>query len=383
MEKSTIKRALKIIFIVIMCPVVILVSLFMATCVSGLIQVDKNIEYQENHLEYLRNDYYNDSYVPCDEQKLADFDIEKAYLENVKINEIAVIGTHNSYQMTETLCNRMMMKMLNIITFGAVQDKTAFEMDTFTDQLEHGVRNLELDIETADDNGDISFVVTHHPLLENVSSAYDFSKALEEIALWSDNNPGHLPVYLLVEPKSLVPPINNLKSFTVEYALELDNIIRQTLGDRLLTPKDAMGEYSSLEDMRMNDSWPTLESAAGKIIVLMHTCDVTPEYIAVDETISIQAMFPMVGVADTDKSYASFILANKPASAAKKRSKTIDEKNLMVRTRADSYPDFNDERYEYAKECGSQIITTDYPPRTVRENEHTYTFDGYMMKLLK
>ena len=384
MEKVKAKRILKICLIVVMCPVVILVSLFTATCVAGFMQVNKNIEYQENHLEYLRNEYYTDSYVPCDEQKLADFDIEKAYEQDVKINEIAVLGTHNSYQMTETLPNRMLMKMLSIITFGAVQDKTDFEMDTFTDQLEHGVRNLELDIETADDNGEISFVVSHIPVLESVSSAYDFEKALEEIALWSDNNPGHLPVYLLVEPKSFVPLVNNLKGFTLEYALELDKTVRQTLGDRLITPKDAMGEYASLKEMRMDDSWPTLEEAAGKIIVLLHKCDVTPEYIAVDETISTQSMFPMLGFSDDiDMSYASFILANRPQSAARNSGMLIDERNLIVRTRADSYPTFSDERYEFAEECGAQIVTTDYPPRTVREDEHTHTFGEYTIKLLR
>ena len=225
--------------------------------------------------------------------------------------------------------------------------------------------------------------MSHIPFFENVSSAYDFSKALEEVALWSDNNPGHMPVYLLVEPKSFVPPIKNLRGFTLDYALVLDEIIREALGDRLLTPKAAMGDFASLEEMRMNDAWPALEAAAGKIIVLLHTCDVTSEYIAADETISSQAMFPMLGIADIDKPYASFILANKPKSAAMNKAETIDEKNLMVRTRADSYPTFSDERYAYADECGSQIITTDYPPRTVRENEHIHNFDGYMIKLLK
>ena len=91
----------------------------------------------------------------------------------------------------------------------------------------------------------------------------------------------------------------------------------------------------------------------------------------------------MLDIADIDKPYASFILANKPKSAAANKNKTIDEKNLMVRTRADSYPSFNDERYKYTDECGSHIITTDYPPRTVRESEHTYTLGGYMIKLIK
>ena len=55
----------------------------------------------------------------------------------------------------------------------------------------------------------------------------------------------------------------------------------------------------------------------------------------------------------------------------------------MVRTRADSYPKFSDERYAFTDNCGSHIITTDYPPRSVRPEDHTYDFDGYMIKLLK
>lgn len=55
----------------------------------------------------------------------------------------------------------------------------------------------------------------------------------------------------------------------------------------------------------------------------------------------------------------------------------------MVRTRADNYPDFSDEQYAYTDACGSHIITTDYPPRSVRAQEHTYDFDGYTVKLLR
>ena len=62
---------------------------------------------------------------------------------------------------------------------------------------------------------------------------------------------------------------------------------------------------------------------------------------------------------------------------------TIEEKKLMVRTRADSYPSFSQERYEYADKCGSHIITTDYPPRDVRPTDHIYDFGGYTIKLLK
>lgn len=79
---------------------------------------------------------------------------------------------------------------------------------------------------------------------------------------------------------------------------------------------------------------------------------------------------------------SSYVLINDPFVASEYREFTA-EKNLIVRTRADEYPFFSDERYAATDNCGAQIVTTDYPPRTVREKQHTYTFNGYMFKLLK
>lgn len=383
MKKQIFKTVLKVFLTAFLSLAALLLVLFVSSVIAGFIQIDKNIEYQNDHLEYLKNEYYTGSYVPRDEQKLADFNIEKAFSEGVKINEIAVVGTHNSYQLIGTLPKQGLMKVLQIISFGAVENKAVFEMDTFTEQLEQGVRNLEIDIETVDDEGEVSFIVTHDPILDNVSSAHNFAKGLEEIAMWSDNNPGHLPVYLLIEPKDDVPSINNMKNFSLEYALEFDKVLRQVLGDRLLTPAQAMGEYESFEEMRKADGWLALKQAAGKIIVLLHPCGVTQEYIDTDISIKTQAMFPMLRFGDIDKAYASFILDNDPVSATENNKKTVEENNLMVRTRADDYPDFSDERYNSADNCGSHIITTDYPPRYVREKDHTFTFGGYTIKLLK
>ncbi|MBP3446420.1 MAG: hypothetical protein J6K64_03995 [Clostridia bacterium] len=382
MKKQNLKIVFKVFLIAFLSLAALLSVLFVSSVIAGFMQVDKNIQYQDRHLEYLKNEYYTDSYVPCDEQKLADFNLEKAFTEGVKLNEIAVMGTHNSYQLLGTLPKQGLMKTLQIISFGLVENKAVFEMDTFTEQLEQGIRNLEIDIETVDDEGDVSFIVTHKAIIDNVSSAYNLAKGLEEIAMWSDNNPGHLPVYLLIEPKDDVPSINNMKNFSLEYALELDKVLRQVLGDRLLTPQQVMGGYESFEEMRKADGWPALKQAAGKIIVLLHTCDVTQEYIDTDTSIKTQAMFPMLLFGDIDKPYASFILDNDPVIASENNKKTVDENNLMVRTRADNYPDFSDERYKSADNCGSHIITTDYPLRSVREKDHTYTFGGYTIKLL-
>lgn len=383
MKNKKILCAMKIVVAVLLTPAVAYGLLYASMYISGFLQINRNIRYQNEHLEYLRAEYYADSYVPCDEQKIASFDIQKAMSDGVRINEIAVIGTHNSYQLLATSQKRALEGVRSFLSSGEKGGNRNFEMDTYTQQLEQGVRNLEIDIETVDDGENVSFIVTHSPITDNVSSAYDFAKGLEEIALWSDNNPNHLPVYLLIEPKGNVDSINNMKNFNVDYAFELDKVIRDVLGERLLTPSLIRGSYETLEDMRMADAWPTLEEAAGKIIVLLHPCDVTAEYIQADTAVSTQAMFPMLRFEDIGKPYASFILDNEPENAIENNKQTIGEKNLMVRSRADNYPDSSEEKYSCADKCGSHIITTDYPPRFVRAQEHIYDFDGYTVKLLK
>lgn len=383
MKNKKILRLLKIVIAVILCPAIFFGGLYGSMLTAGFLQINKNVEYQNDHLQYLKTEYYNESYVPCDEQKFADFDISEAFEQGIKINEIAVLGTHNSYQLLATPQKRALEKVRSLLSSGEKGGNRNFEMDTYTEQLENGVRNLEIDIETVDNGTAVSFIVTHNPITDNVSSAYDFAKGLEEIALWSDNNPNHIPIYLLIEPKGDVESINNVKNFSLDYALELDNAIRKILGDRLLTPELTKGDYDSFEEMRMADDWPSLKEAAGKIIVLLHPCDVTEEYIDTDPSISSQAMFPMLRFEDIEKSYASFILDNEPENAAENNRITVDEKKLMVRSRADNYPHFTEEKYSYADSCGSHIITTDYPPRIVRSAEHVYDFDGYTVKLLK
>ena len=376
------KKFLKVFLSAFLALAIVMLSLLVSAVIAGTSYTEKNIEYQNNHLEYLKNEYYAEGYIPCDEQTLTAFDLEKAYADGVKYNEVAFLGTHNSYQLLATKPKRALMKAVEIVTFGLVDyTKATFEMDTLTTQLESGVRNLEIDIEAQTDGDEIGFIVTHDHILDNVSSCYNFEKALEEIALWSENNPGHLPVSILIEPKKVDNPSNGIDAFSLEYADEFDAIVRRALGDKLLTPADMLKGYESFAEMRADDGWATLEEMRGKIILLLHPCDSTEDYISIDESIKTQAMFPMLRPDSIDRDCASFILDNEPAEAAENNKETVDKYNLIVRTRADSFPKFNDERYAAADKCGSHIITTDYPPRTVRQHEHTYTFDGYTVKM--
>ena len=70
-------------------------------------------------------------------------------------------------------------------------------------------------------------------------------------------------------------------------------------------------------------------------------------------------------------------------SLHKNRLLPIDESNLIVRTRADVYPEYSDERYKVIEDCGSQIITTDFPEKINGNEENVYSFNGKKIKLIK
>lgn len=377
------KKTIKTILLAFLVAFLVLLGIFIAAFVSNINVIEENIKFQEEHLEYLKTEYYKD-YTPKNESDIVAFDLEKAIEDGVKINEIAILGTHNSYQTLATKETRLLMSIIDTITLKKLGlDTFDFEMDTLTDQLEMGIRNVEIDIETLDKNEKIEFKVTHNTIVDNASSAYDFKKAMEEIKLWSDNNPGHIPVFIIIEPKSFVVEVNGMKKFSLEYAKELEKVVADTLGDSLLTPKDMLRDYKSFKEMRENDDWISLKEAQGKIIVLLHDCDVTENYIALDETIKTQKMFPMLRYDDRNESYTSFILENDAFRASERKAENIDESNLIVRTRADVYPNYSDERYEVIETCGSQIITTDFPEKADGNEEHFYSFEGKKVKLLK
>ena len=118
MKNKKVFRTLIICIAVIITPLILYGLLYAAMYISGFLQINKNIEYQNEHLEYLKNEYYTEAYVPCDEQKFADFDIEKAFSDGIRINEVAVIGTHNSYQMLATPQKLLLEKVRSVLSSG-------------------------------------------------------------------------------------------------------------------------------------------------------------------------------------------------------------------------------------------------------------------------
>ncbi|MBR2869620.1 MAG: hypothetical protein IKB88_11240 [Clostridia bacterium] len=328
-------------------------------------RLEADIVSQIERIEALTRSYANGEIASVDEASFYAGDLNADLEAGLRFNELRFIATHNSYQSEATEATKKLYRNLSDVTFGLVPEALGeFKSETLTDQFNNGVRSIEMDIETFDRNGEVSFTCMHSPYLEMTTTCYDFSLAMKEIAMWSDNNPNHLPITVIIEPKSIIVPLEDMKGFSYDYALELDSALRETLGDRLFTPADMLGDYKSFGELRTDNGWCEVKDMLGKVLILLHDCGATQDYIGTDTSLKTQAMFPMLRENDAEKDYASFIISNNPTKFLKTQDYIVCEKNLIVRTRADSYANVSEKKAEDALGCKAHIVSSDYPPRT-------------------
>lgn len=341
--------------------VIAFVSLFPASLES----LEEDAAMQVNRIGELVQAYSSGEIASVDESSIFDGDLDAKLEAGIKFNEMSFLATHNSYQTAAIDETKKLYGSLSDLTFGLFDDSAVeFESETLTQQLNCGLRSFEIDIETFDRDGDVSFTCMHSPYFEMSTSCYDFSLMLKEIAMWSDNNPDHLPITIIIEPKSVFLPLEDMEYFNLDYALALDETLRDGLGEKLFTPADMLRDYESFGEMRAADDWCKVKDMLGKVVVLLHDCGVTEDYIAVDESVKSQAMFPMLREADVERDCTSFILCNDPEELLEIKDDVIGEKKIMVRTRSDKFGQITDKRREDAFASGANIISTDYPVRT-------------------
>lgn len=178
--------------------IIALVSVFPAS----LERLDEDAASQVSRIAALEQAYANGEIAPVEESAFFDGDLAAELEAGIKFNELSFLGTHNSYQTSAIEETKKLYDSLSALTFGIYKpDAIEFESETLTEQLNCGLRSFEMDIETFERDGEISFTCMHSPYFEMSTSCYDFSLALKEISMWSDNNPNHLPLTIIIEPK--------------------------------------------------------------------------------------------------------------------------------------------------------------------------------------
>jgi len=387
--KYAMKKYTKIILAVLLALLGLILATALGLCAAVLVssvRVKKeSARLQERHVAALEEEYSKPDFAPASELDMSGFDIAVALENNIRLNEVQFLGTHNSYKAYNRFADQLMRRLIGPLGFsdGRVW---SYGYEPLSAQLENGIRSFELDV-MREKKG---FRCAHIPLVDYASVCPDFNLALKEIALWSDAHPGHLPITLLIEAK---PTIFSggmlLHPFNLDDVLFLDELVAAALGDRLYTPKDMLRAHDDFKQMRAADDYPALSELLGKILVIYHyDWNTTEAYAAVDPATRALSMFPSMGQwvlywqdMDPNQAYVCFIIDNWSESPDMRQN--VEVSNMLVRTRVDVFPWRDDEWEAQALRTGAFIMTTDWPPRgNPGEDPHVASFeDGATVRL--
>lgn len=308
-----------------------------------------DVTLQKAHMAELRS-LYQAGDLRVDEQTFVAFDLETTAL---KFNEIRMIASHNSYKKIGSPIGKA---LIALVEGQQEADVLKYANLPLTSQLQLGIRSFELDVRFRKGQ----FETTHVPLVDNSSTMPLLSLGFEEIALWSEHNPNHIPIVVLLELKTdweILDP--SLERLTLEHLILLETLAQTIFGDKLFTPSDVIQDHAHMQAALQNGGWPALQSMLGKIVIVLHAGSLSTSYAQSDSSLKTKLLFPSVYASDHEAVYASFVIHNNPNPAS---IQALVAKQLIVRTRMDADLIVNQEQVTQALSSGAQILTTDFHP---------------------
>jgi len=258
----------------------------------------------------------------------------------LRIHHLQVKGTHNSYHV-DTLD-------------GEVVDWAYTHAPLGEQAACQGVRQFELDVALQEDG---AFAVMHVPLIDEGTNCETFRECLGELRTWSDENPAHHPLFVMVEPKDA------FDADTIDdYFAALEGAVLEAWPlDRIVTPDMVAGEHDDLRTALQTDGWPTLGETRGMILLwMLETDDYRTTYTHGDTSLDGRLMFVK---SNLDHPYGAILIRDDPFGEAQQiRDGVLD--GFLVRTRADNggvEPAVGDlARFEAALDSGATFISTDF-----------------------
>lgn len=305
----------------------------------------------------------------------------------LRLNQIQVIGSHNSYKQPTTPQIYSLLQAFDASLASGIEYSHRPLAEQFSEQ---GVRQIELDV-FADPTGGLysrrvgldvaglpnnappelsqpGFKVLHIQDLDFNTSCLTFVECLRQVDDWSDAHPGHLPITILVELKDDNIPDPGF-GFTMPVKIRtpemdaLDAEIRSVFRpDEMITPDDVRGSRATLEEAVLNKGWPTLQDSAGKVMFMMDNGgSYRADYRAGRPSLEGRVLFTNSQPGSAD---AAFVKVNGPIGNVS-RIQSLVAAGYVVRTRSDEptiQARTNDTtQREAALASGAQWVSTDYP----------------------
>jgi hypothetical protein len=310
----------------------------------------------------------------------------------LRMNEIQVIGTHNSYHRELSKAEHA---AFDAIFGGApIYDALlAYSHASLPNQLSRqGARGMELDL-YPDPGGGLyanpllrqrlgagpltnpewaqpGIKVLHTEDLDYNSTCIRMVTCLSLVRSWSRANPGHVPLLILLELKATDPIAAALGGVQVPPwnggALDaLDAEIRSVFQpSELITPDHVRRPGLTLEQSVLQRGWPSLRSARGRVMFLMDNDPgpVSAAYTAGRPSLQGRVLFTNSRPGRPD---AAFVKRNEPTDANLAQIQGLVRSGYVVRTRSDeplaTVLSGDETRLRAALASGAQLVSTDFP----------------------
>ena len=310
----------------------------------------------------------------------------------VRMNQLQVIGTHNSYH--RELSESEQAAHDGIYNGAPIYDTLLkYSHASLPNQLgRQGVRGLELDL-FPDPAGGLyahpllrkrlllspfsdsawyrpGVKVLHTADLDYKSTCIRLVTCLRLVRRWSRANPGHVPVLVMLELKGTDPVAGAVGGVQVPAwdgtALDaLDAEIRSVFArNELIVPDDVRRRGLTLEASVLRRGWPTLRRARGRVAFLMDNSPgaISAAYTAGRPSLQGRVLFTNGQPGRPD---AAFVKRNQPTGANTAQIRRLVKAGYLVRTRSDeplrTVTTGDRTQLQAALTSGAQLVSTDFP----------------------
>ncbi len=225
-------------------------------------------------------------------------------IEDVRLNELQVIGSHNSYHLAPE--GALKDGLEAIVPAFAVS--LAYTHRPLVEQLDQfGIRQFEIDVYADPEGGHYAnragppvvglpaasgipeldqpgFKVMHIEDVDFGTTCVTLVACLSEIEGWSIAHPTHVPIHIMIETKQeTIEEVAENAGFelpelgvvwtvpipiTAELLTDLENEVLSVFDrDRIITPDDVRGGRDTLSEAVALEGWPTLGDSRGKVML--------------------------------------------------------------------------------------------------------------------
>jgi Phosphoinositide phospholipase C, Ca2+-dependent len=303
----------------------------------------------------------------------------------VRLNEIQVLGTHNSYHIAP--------EPPLLAALGERARDIEYSHRPLDEQLSRlGIRKFELDVFADPEGGRYArpaafgkvkglapvgpellargFKVIHTQDVDYRTTCSTLKACLMTIRDWSRSHAWHVPIMVMIEAKDAVVEDREGVEFVKPIRIggaefrALDAEIRSVFSDdHVLTPDDVRGRHATLRQAIQTDGWPFLSAVRGKVLfALDNTDDHLTDYLGGSPSLEGRVLFVS---SDPASPAAAFLKLNEALGDEENRIRQYVRGGFLIRTRADIPTEEarsgSTARRDSAFRSGAHYVSTDYP----------------------